>query len=223
MSRRSTAVLLALITLTAAEAEARPAHRKALADYLGLRPAQKLADCRTCHVVAGPEDDPEEKPHNAFGARLKAVRGELRKAGSKAGIAERIGAIADEDSDGDGVGNLLELLAGRYPGEPGDRPAPEDLPAARRALAEFRTSGKGPEWSPFEPVRRPEVPVVGGTSRVRNPIDAFLAVEREGRGLVPRPEADRAVLLRRVTLDLTGLPPTPEELHAFLDDPSADA
>ncbi len=58
---------------------------------------------------------------------------------------------------------------------------------------------------------------------MRNPIDAFIAAEHESRGLTPRPEASRPVLLRRLYLDLTGLPPTPDELHAFLDDESADA
>jgi hypothetical protein len=58
---------------------------------------------------------------------------------------------------------------------------------------------------------------------VRQPLDHFIAAEHEARGLKPRPEADRATLLRRVSLDLTGLPPTPEELHAFLADPSPDA
>src|SRR5947207_12634338 len=56
-----------------------------------------------------------------------------------------------------------------------------------------------------------------------NPIDAFLAAEWEKRGLVPAPEADKVTLLRRVYLDLIGLPPTREELHAFLKDTSPDA
>lgn len=56
-----------------------------------------------------------------------------------------------------------------------------------------------------------------------NPIDAFLAAEWEKRGLQPVPEADKATLLRRVYLDLIGLPPTRDELHAFLKDDSPDA
>ncbi len=58
---------------------------------------------------------------------------------------------------------------------------------------------------------------------MRNPIDAFVAAEHEARGLRPRPEAAKAVLLRRVFLDVIGLPPTPEELRAFLADDSVDA
>ena len=58
---------------------------------------------------------------------------------------------------------------------------------------------------------------------VRNPIDAFVLQRLEREGLKPSPEADRATLLRRVTLDLTGLPPTPAELDAFLADKSPNA
>jgi hypothetical protein len=77
-------------------------------------------------------------------------------------------------------------------------------------------------WAFRPPVRRP-VPKLKETGRVRNPIDAFLAAEREKHGLTPQPPADRATLLRRVTLDLTGLPPTPEQLASFFADPSPDA
>jgi len=58
---------------------------------------------------------------------------------------------------------------------------------------------------------------------VRNPIDAFVLQRLERAGLQPSPQADRAILLRRVTLDLTGLPPTPLELDAFLADTSPTA
>src|SRR4051812_38227839 len=75
---------------------------------------------------------------------------------------------------------------------------------------------------PFEPVR-PAVPVVKNTGWVRNPIDAFLAVEYEKHGLTPQRAADRRVLLRRVYLDLIGLPPTRDELAAFAADPAPDA
>jgi hypothetical protein len=58
---------------------------------------------------------------------------------------------------------------------------------------------------------------------VRNPIDAFITAEHEKHGLKARPEAPRHVLLRRIYLDLIGLPPTPEELNSFLKDTSTDA
>ncbi|RLT20965.1 MAG: DUF1549 domain-containing protein, partial [Planctomycetota bacterium] len=77
-------------------------------------------------------------------------------------------------------------------------------------------------WSYQSPVR-PAVPAVKNQAWVRNPIDAFIAIEHEKRGLSPAEESPREVWLRRVCLDLTGLPPTRTELHAFLQDQSADA
>src|SRR5204862_6066658 len=62
-----------------------------------------------------------------------------------------------------------------------------------------------------------------GSAGVRNPIDAFVLARLEREGLRPSPEAPKETLLRRVTLDLTGLPPTPEEVEAFLKDASANA
>ena len=72
------------------------------------------------------------------------------------------------------------------------------------------------------PVKRPPVPAVKNTTWVRNPIDAFLAADHEARGLTPQAEAPREVLLRRLYLDLIGLPPTREELHAFREDASSN-
>ena len=78
-------------------------------------------------------------------------------------------------------------------------------------------------WS-FIPPKRPDVPKdVNDSNWVRNPIDAFVLQRLEREGLKPSPEADRTTLLRRVSFDLTGLPPTPAELDAFLADRSANA
>src|SRR5262249_18979329 len=131
--------------------------------------------------------------------------------------------IAEEDSDGDGIPNLLEILTGHYPGDPNDKPTDAEITAGRKRMAEFLKTKTGYPWTPFETVRRPAIPRVKNAGWVRNPIDAFIAKEHEERGLKPRPEATKAVLLRRVHLDLTGLPPTPDELHAFLADASANA
>lgn len=72
-------------------------------------------------------------------------------------------------------------------------------------------------WS-LRPVKRPAVPVVRLESWTRNDIDRFVLARLEKEGLSPSPEADPTTLLRRVTLDLTGLPPTPQEIAAFLAD-----
>lgn len=77
-------------------------------------------------------------------------------------------------------------------------------------------------WA-YEPPTRPELPAVRDAEWPRNEIDAFILARLEEAGLDPAPEADRETLLRRLSFDLTGLPPSPEEVDAFLADSSADA
>jgi hypothetical protein len=79
-------------------------------------------------------------------------------------------------------------------------------------------------WAFRNPVRPSLPPQFGGAKGGRrNPVDAFVAAERTGRGMKASPPADRATLLRRVYLDLIGLPPTRAQLHAFLADAAPDA
>jgi mono/diheme cytochrome c family protein len=80
----------------------------------------------------------------------------------------------------------------------------------------------GPHWAYVKPVRATP-PAVRDTAWPRSPVDRFILARLEKEGLRPAPEADRATLLRRVSLDLTGLPPTPAEVDAFVADPSPDA
>ena len=77
-------------------------------------------------------------------------------------------------------------------------------------------------WA-FSPPQQPQLPPVGATDWPRNGIDYFVLARTELEGLKPSPEADRATLIRRATLDLTGLPPTPSEVDTFLNDQSPDA
>ncbi len=79
-----------------------------------------------------------------------------------------------------------------------------------------------PVW-PYKEVVRPAVPVVKGADWTRNPIDAFILARLEAAGLSPAVAADRIALIRRATYDLTGLPPSPEEVSAFVGDPSPTA
>jgi hypothetical protein len=79
-----------------------------------------------------------------------------------------------------------------------------------------------PHWS-FVPPRRPEAPEVQQASWCRNDIDRFVLARLEHEGVTPGPEADRETLARRVYLDVTGLPPTPDELDAFVADIAPDA
>ncbi|WP_152052316.1 PSD1 and planctomycete cytochrome C domain-containing protein [Tautonia marina] len=77
-------------------------------------------------------------------------------------------------------------------------------------------------WA-FTPPKRPPVPPVQDSSWVRNSIDAFILAPLEQDGIAPSVEADRATLIRRASLDVIGLPPTPEEVEAFLADERPDA
>jgi hypothetical protein len=79
-----------------------------------------------------------------------------------------------------------------------------------------------PHWA-FVPPQRPELPAVKNESWSANPIDRFVLARIEAAGLQPSAEAPREKLIRRVALDLTGLPPTPDEIEAFLADSSPDA
>jgi hypothetical protein len=86
-----------------------------------------------------------------------------------------------------------------------------------------RADDEGPKdhWA-FRPVTRPAVPAVA-SPWARTPIDRFILARLAKEGLKPSPEADRATLIRRLRFDLLGLPPTPEEIDAFVNDPAADA
>jgi hypothetical protein len=77
-------------------------------------------------------------------------------------------------------------------------------------------------WA-YIPLRRPEIPHIENVGWVRNPIDAFILHTLETKQIHPAPEATKAVLLRRLSLDLIGLPPSLEELDAFLKDPSPES
>ncbi|MGV3720018.1 MAG: DUF1549 domain-containing protein, partial [Actinomycetota bacterium] len=77
-------------------------------------------------------------------------------------------------------------------------------------------------WA-YQPVRDPAPPVVRNKAWVKSPIDAFILQKLEAKGLKPAAVTDRRTLIRRVTYDLTGLPPTPEEVRAFLADTSPTA
>jgi hypothetical protein len=80
-----------------------------------------------------------------------------------------------------------------------------------------------PHWA-FEVPTRPAMPHdIGSGPSVKNPIDSFILAKLKKEGLEPSPEADKPTLIRRVTLDLTGLLPTPDEVQAFVADSSADA
>ena len=82
---------------------------------------------------------------------------------------------------------------------------------------------KGREWWSFHPLKAPTVPAVNNRGWPSSDIDRFVLARLESTGLAPTADADRPALIRRATYDLTGLPPTPEEVAAFVADGSSDA
>lgn len=77
-------------------------------------------------------------------------------------------------------------------------------------------------WA-FRPIQNPELPAINKSNRIQNPIDAFILNRLSEAGLSPNPEASKQTLIRRLYYNLTGLPPTPEQVTAFVSDTSAQA
>jgi mono/diheme cytochrome c family protein len=90
------------------------------------------------------------------------------------------------------------------------------------STAKGEWKGGGDHWA-FKPVVKPSVPAVPDKTWVANPIDAFILAKQDPKGLKPSPPASRQELIRRVYFDLIGLPPTPEEVKAFVEDTSPNA
>ena len=101
-----------------------------------------------------------------------------------------------------------------------DSPPPPPAAAVKAELA--RDTVKKPHWAYVEPVR-PALPKVEHSRWVRNPIDAFILARLEQEKLLPSPEADAVTLIRRLSLDLIGLPPTLAEVDAFVADTTQEA
>ena len=162
----------------------------------------------------------------------------------KSGLRLDVGRLILEGGEGGrvvvpGKSSASELIRRITSKDAGDRMPPEDegeplTPAEIALLKSWIDQGaKVPAnenippspfdyWSYQQP-KRPAVPVGKNTGWERNPVDAFIAAQHEQRGLQPSPPSDKSALLRRVYLDLIGVPPTREELHAFLADPSDQA
>jgi hypothetical protein len=126
---------------------------------------------------------------------------------------------------------LFEVISGDKPTMPksGDRLNAGQVEAIRTWIAEGAHWPDGvvlkaepTDWWSLRPIVRPPVPDVG-PGWARTPIDSFILAGLRAKGLEPSPEADRRTLIRRVTFDLIGLPPSPEEIDAFLADQAPDA
>jgi hypothetical protein len=172
-------------------------------------------------------------------ARCYACHSALRK---KSGLRVDTAALLIEGGDaGPAIvpGRSADsYLISMLTGESGTRMPPENEGAALKtdqiaifkrwidegahAPAETPLPDPRDHWSYHPPVR-PQVPKPRNAAWVRNPVDAFIAVGQDSQGLTPVAAADKSTLLRRVSLDLIGLPPTRDELTAFLADESPQA
>jgi mono/diheme cytochrome c family protein len=143
-------------------------------------------------------------------------------------------AIKPGDPDGSLLIKLIEGRAGGKRMPPAGPALPQAEIAALRSwirqwiMPQTHASAKGDtgatsHWS-FRPIGRPRVPAIRSPQpAIRNPIDAFILARLQKAGVKPSPEADRRTLIRRLSLDLLGLPPRPEEVEAFINDRRPDA
>jgi hypothetical protein len=183
-----------------------------------VRPILKL-HCWRCHGE-------EEKPKGKLDLRL--VRGMLR--GGKSGPALSPGK--------DGNSLLWRRIADREmpPGKKKLSPQEQAIvqawikqgartarPEPEKLLAESSWTEEERSFWSFQPIRRPPVPQAPPGAAVRNSIDAFLLDKLAARKLGFSPEADRPTLIRRLSFDLVGLPPSPEEFEEFVRDSRTDA
>jgi mono/diheme cytochrome c family protein len=183
-------------------------------DYLRDVKPLLAARCVSCH---GPE-----KPR--AGLRLDTAAAAIR--GGTSGPAVVPGAPDESELilavRGEGVGERMPLK--RPPlSEAEVATLRAWVAAGARFPADERPSPPAATHWAFVPPTRPAVPAVAGEGWVRNPIDPFVLAPLERDGIAPSPEADRPTLLRRLALDLVGLPPTPEEVAAFAADARPDA
>ncbi len=158
------------------------------------------------------------------GARRRRHRtgGRARQTGRKP--ARRRGALRRHVSNAPQV--AAPASRNRHARRMGPRGAPwgDEAPATETAAQadSFDLAARMQHWS-FQPLADAAPPEVSDEAWIRTPVDRFILAGLAAHGLSPAPPADRATLLRRVTFDLTGLPPTPEEITAFLADDSPAA
>jgi mono/diheme cytochrome c family protein len=208
-----------LVLLNAGAARSRETSAEAPTFEATVRPILK-AHCFQCHG---------EEAKLKGGLDLRWVRAMV--AGGESGPAVESGRLdasliwerveADEMPPGDKKLSAREkaaLAAWIDAGLATARPEPATLPPPGPVL----TDEERGFWS-FRPIVLAETPRVAHPDAVRNPIDAFLLSRLEKEGRTFAPEADKPTLIRRASFDLTGLPPTPEDVDAFLADTAPDA
>ncbi len=198
--------LAALLTLARAVSAAGPAVKPV--DFnREVRPI--LSDnCFACH-------GPDEK-HRMAGIRLDTREG---------AFAERKGPALIVPGNS-AASRLIKRISAAKPALRMPPPAFNKTLNEKQIATLERWIDEGAKWEThwsFTPPQRPAMPLVSQPKWTRNPIDAFVMARLDREGLKPSTEADRATLLRRLYLDLTGLPPKPEDIDSFLADKTPGA
>jgi mono/diheme cytochrome c family protein len=177
-----------------------------------VRPILKN-NCEMCHNPANPSGG------LSFANRDAVLKGGNRGPAAKAGTPAESLLIQAVEHKG-----ALQMPMGK------PQLSAEDIAVLRQWVEQKLpwsgdAGGKPRNWDhwAFQPPVRPSLPAVAKKQWVRNPIDRFVLARLEKEKIEPSPEAPPETLLRRVSLDLTGLPPTPEEMRAFLTDQSPNA
>jgi len=166
-------------------------------------------NCFACH---GPDENKRKaklRLDRKEGAFSPAKSGELPIVAGDLAKSELIKRVSSTDED--------EKMP---PPKSGKKLTPQQIDLLKKWVAQ------GAKWQnhwAFEKPQRPEIPQVKDKKWPRNEVDYFVLNRLEKEGLKPSPEADKTTLIRRVSFDLTGLPPTPEEVDAFLSDKSTGA
>jgi hypothetical protein len=165
--------------------------------------------CLSCH---GPDEETREAGLRLDVRDVALAPAESGKPAIVPGKPDKSGLVARIRSKKEGV--MMPPPEANKPLSDTDK---ETLRAWIEQGADYQT-----HWA-FVAPRRPALPAVKDGKWSRGPIDAFLLARIEAEGLRPSPEADKTTLIRRLTLDLTGLPPLPAEVDAFANDPAPDA
>jgi len=165
----------------------------------------------TCFLCHGPDKS----------SRMAGMRLDLREEATKPLPDGRIPIAPGDPSKSEIIQRIFRPDASVMPPPSAHKPLTE---AQKETIRQWVLQGAVYEghWA-YQPVKRPQTPRIAGARSIFNPIDSFIQDRLAREGLPPSGPADKRTLLRRVTFDLTGLPPTPEEMRAFLADPSPNA
>jgi mono/diheme cytochrome c family protein len=166
------------------------------------------ANCFACH---GPDT-----------AERKADLRLDTKEGAFADLGDHFALVAGKPDESELVRRIssADLDQAMPPADSGKKLTPEQIELVRRWVAEGARWQE--HWAYARPVR-PAVPASSAAPSVTNPIDLFIRAKLADAGLSPAPEADRVTLVRRLSFDLTGLPPSAEHVDAFVGDPTPQA